>query len=80
MKKIIATLAASATLIGAAYAGSAEGVIKTYDAATHTVTMEDGTSYVLAEGLTVEGLAAGAKVKVTFDDGSTNATAVEVMN
>ncbi len=79
MKKFVATLIASAALVGAAYAGAAEGVVKSYDEATRTVTMEDGTSYVLAEGLTVEGLAAGAKVKVTFDDGTTNASAVEVM-
>ena len=78
MKKIIATLIATAALATAAFAGTVDGVVKSYDAATKTVTLEDGTSYVLAEGVAAGGLAAGAKVKVTFDDSTKAATAVEV--
>ena len=78
MKKILVTLAASAAFISMAFAGEIEGVVKTFDEATKTVTLEDGSAYVLAEGVAVEGLAAGAKVKVTFDDATKAATAVEI--
>ena len=78
MNKILATLVASAALISAAFAGEIEGVVKTFDEATKTVTLEDGSAYVLAEGVVAEGVVAGAKVKVTFDDATKAASAVEV--
>jgi Protein of unknown function (DUF1344) len=78
MNRILATLAATAALVSAAFAGEIDGVVKTYDEATKTVTLEDGSAYVLAEGVVVEGVVAGAKVKVVFDDATKAATAVTV--
>lgn len=78
MNKILAALVASAAFISVAFAGEIEGVVKAFDAATKTITLEDGSAYVLAEGVAVDGLAAGAKVKVTFDDATKAATAVEM--
>jgi Protein of unknown function (DUF1344) len=78
MNKILAALVASAAFVSMAFAGEIEGVVKTFDAATKTITLEDGSAYVLAEGVAVDGLAAGAKVKVTFDDTTKAATAVEM--
>jgi Protein of unknown function (DUF1344) len=78
MNKILAALVASAAFISVAFAGEVEGVVKSFDAATKTITLEDGSAYVLAEGVAVDGLAAGAKVKVTFDDATKAATAVEM--
>ena len=78
MNKILASLVASAAFISVAFAGEIEGVVKSFDAATKTITLEDGSAYVLAEGVAVDGLAAGAKVKVTFDDATKAATAVEM--
>ena len=78
MNKILATLVASAAFVSAAFAGEIEGVVKAFDEATKTVTLEDGSAYVLAEGVVVEGVVAGAKVKVTFDDATKAASAVEV--
>ena len=78
MNKILASLVASAAFISMAFAGEIEGVVKAFDAATKTITLEDGSAYVLAEGVAVDGLAAGAKVKVTFDDVTKAATAVEM--
>jgi hypothetical protein len=78
MNKILAALVASAAFVSVAFAGEIEGVVKTFDAATKTITLEDGSAYVLAEGVAVDGLAAGAKVKVTFDDATKAATAVEM--
>lgn len=79
MKKFVALLIASAAMVATAYAGQVEGVIKAYDPATKTVTLEDGSAYVLAEGVAAEGLEAGTKVQVAFDDASKAATAVTVL-
>jgi Protein of unknown function (DUF1344) len=78
MNKILAALVASAAFVSMAFAGEIEGVVKSFDEATKTITLEDGSAYVLAEGVAVDGLAAGAKVKVTFDDATKAATAVEM--
>jgi Protein of unknown function (DUF1344) len=76
MKKFVTFLAASAAMVASAYAGEVAGVVKSFDDATKTITLEDGSAYVLAPGVAAEGLAAGAKVSVTFDDASKAATAV----
>ena len=78
MKKFVALLLASAAMVATAYAGQIQGVVKAFDPATKTVTLEDGSAYVLAAGVMPEGIAAGAKVQVTFDDTSKAATAVTV--
>lgn len=77
MTRILATIAASAAFIFAAYAGEIEGSVQSVDPATRTVTLDDGSSYVAAEGVAVDTLVAGDRVKVTFDDGTTNATAID---
>ncbi|MBZ0259462.1 MAG: DUF1344 domain-containing protein [Hyphomicrobiales bacterium] len=56
-----------------------EGTVKAFDEATKTVTLEDGSAYVLAAGVMPTGITAGAKVQVTFDDTSKAATAVTVV-
>jgi Cu/Ag efflux protein CusF len=78
MKKILATLVASVAFAAAAFAGEAEGVVKAFDEATKTVTLEDGQAFTVAEGVVLEGVVAGAKVKVTFDDATKAASAIEV--
>ena len=78
MKKILATLVASVAFAAAAYAGEAEGVVKAYDEATKTVTLEDGQAFTVAEGVALEGVVAGAKVTVTFHDATKAASATEV--
>jgi hypothetical protein len=79
MKKFVALLIASSAMVATAYAGQIEGVVKAFDQATKTVTLEDGSAYVLAEGVKADGIAAGTKVQVTFDDTSKAATAVTVV-
>lgn len=78
MKKILATLVASVAFAAAAFAGEVEGVVKAFDEATKTVTLEDGQAFTLADGVAAEGIVAGAKVKVTFDDATKAASAVAV--
>ena len=77
MKKLIATAVASLAFIGAAYAATVEGVIQAIDPATSTLTLDDGKVYQLPAGTVLEGLKAGAKVKVTVDDTTGAVTAIE---
>lgn len=79
MNKFVALFIASAAMVGTAYAGQIQGTVKAFDQATKTVTLEDGSAYVLAPGVMPTGIAAGAKVQVTFDDTSKAATAVTVV-
>lgn len=77
MKKFIATLAASAAMIGFAYAGEAEGIVATVDEETSTIVLESGETFVAQEG--VDGLAPGTQVRITYDDTTMEATDVETL-
>lgn len=82
MKKILVAAVASLAFMGAAYAATVEGVVKSVDPTTKTITLEDGTAVVAGADMTAEALdalIAGTKVKVTLDEGTTNATAVEIV-
>ena len=82
MKKILVAAVASLAFMGAAYAGTVEGVVQSVDTTTKTITLEDGTQVGAGADMAAEALdalKAGTKVKVTLDEGSTNATAVEVV-
>ena len=77
MNKILAATIASLAFIGTAYAADVEGTVQAVDPATRSITLEDGKTYVVPESISVEGLAAGAKVKVTVDDTTGAVTAVD---
>lgn len=77
MKNFAAAVFATVALTTVAFAAEMEAVVKAYDPATKTVTLEDGTSWVLAEGVDAAALVAGAKVMVTVDDASKTVTAVK---
>lgn len=79
MNKIFAIALASAAMISTAFAGEIEGVVKTVDAATATVELESGEMYKAAEGVVLDGVEAGKTVKVTFTDGTTDATAISIV-
>jgi hypothetical protein len=78
MNKLVATLIASAALITTAFAGEMEGIVKAYDPATKTVTLEDASTVILADGVVADELIAGAKVKLMIDDATKVVTAVQV--
>jgi hypothetical protein len=61
----LALLLAAATTAGA---GEVEGTIKSVDPADRTVVLEDGTRLVLAEGIPIENLKEGAKVKASYEE------------
>lgn len=77
MNKFLATTAASLAFIGSAYAADIEGTVQSVDPATRSITLDDGKIYVVPESIKVDGLAAGAKVKVTVDDTTGAVTAIE---
>jgi hypothetical protein len=77
MKKILATLAASAAMNGFAYAGEVEGVVASVDAETGTIILESGESFVAQEGIDVEGVVPGTEVRITFDDTTMEATDIQ---
>jgi hypothetical protein len=65
---------------GVAMAGDVEGKVQSMDANDRMVTLEDGTKLWIAEGVSIEGLKEGAKVKASFEerDGKNVATSVQV--
>lgn len=77
MNKFLATTVASLAFIGSAYAADIEGTVQSVDPATRSITLDDGKIYVVPESIKVDGLEAGAKVKVTVDDTTGAVTAIE---
>ncbi|KQU73159.1 hypothetical protein ASC75_05780 [Aminobacter sp. DSM 101952] len=65
-------------MTGAAWAASADGVVKEFNKDTRVVTMEDGKSYTVPADVALPAdLAAGMKVTVTTaDDDATKVTAL----
>jgi Cu/Ag efflux protein CusF len=65
---------------GIAWAGDVEGKIQSMDTNDRVLTLEDGTKLWVAEGVSIEGLKEGAKVKASFEerDGKNVATSVQV--
>ena len=79
MFKTFVTAVSVLTMAGAAFAGEIEGVVTNYDPATRMIVLESGEAYRVADGIDLDGLQPGGKVAITFDDGTTVATSVAVM-
>jgi hypothetical protein len=77
MRKILAAAAVASFFAVAAYAGEVEGTVQGVDVDTRTILLEDGTSYVAAESIDLDGIEVGSRVKVTYDDASMQATMIE---
>jgi Cu/Ag efflux protein CusF len=69
MKRIVTTLFALmfATLVGLANADETKGVIKEIDQTAASFTLEDGSTYKLGEGVTMENLKPGDEVSVSYE-------------
>jgi hypothetical protein len=71
MRKIVASIAALAAAIAftaPAFAQEMMGVIKTYRPADRVIILEDGTQYMISEGVTVREYQPGAKVKIFIEE------------
>lgn len=81
MKKLVSGLMLAAVLAaGTAWAGEIEGKIQSVDPGDRVFVLEDGTKLWMAEGLSMDALKEGAKVKASFEerDGKNVATSVAV--
>jgi Cu/Ag efflux protein CusF len=80
MKKLVIPFAAAVMFagIGFASAETATGAIKALDPATFTITLEDGSAYVVDPKTDLMTMKAGDKVQITFDvkEGKNVATAI----
>lgn len=65
---------------GAAWGGEVEGKVQSMDTNDRMLVLEDGTKLWIAEGVSIDGLKEGAKVKASFEerDGKNVATSVQV--
>jgi len=79
MKKFVAIALVSAAMLSTAFAGDIEGVVKTLDLDAATVELESGEVFTLAEGLELEGIEVGKTVMIMFDDGTTDAVEIEIV-
>lgn len=80
MRKLVTALSGLALLlaVGIASAEDAKGIVKEINITEAWVLLEDGTQFVLAEGVTMEELKAGDEVTVSYEmkEGKKIATAV----
>ena len=70
MNKLAAFLVGAAFSISAtaALADETAGKIAAVDQATGTVVLEDGTAFAISEGVSMDGLAPGTEVTVSYED------------
>jgi hypothetical protein len=70
MSKMLALALALLLVVssGAAWGGDVEGKVQSLDTNDRVLTLEDGTKLWIAEGVSIEGLKEGAKVKASFEE------------
>ena len=80
MKRYIGAASAVALFlsVGLAAAEEAVGKLQGIDQAMRTIVLDDGTSYQVAEGVALEGLAPGQEVTVSFEAEGAKKIATEV--
>ncbi len=80
MNKLIAPFAAIAFVfsIAIAQADATGGKIATVDPAAGSITLEDGTTFTIAEGVSMEGLEPGTEVTVSYEEQDGQKVATEV--
>ena len=79
MMKIVLASVSVMAMTGAAFAAQVEGVVTNYDPATKMIVLESGEAFSLADGVQLDELQPGGKVLITYNDGTTDATAVSVV-
>ncbi|MBC7281343.1 DUF1344 domain-containing protein [Hoeflea sp.] len=79
MKTMILAAASVLAMAGAAFAAEVEGVVTSYDPATRMIVLESGETFSLADGVELDGLVPGGKVVITYDDGTTDATEISIV-
>ena len=67
MKRLIIAATSFTLIAGTAFAASDSGTIKHIDPSSDAITLDDGKTFTLAEGIEAESLKIGQKVTVTYD-------------
>ncbi len=80
MNKLVAPFAAIAFVFSIAIAQADEtaGKVAQVDPAAGSITLEDGTTFTIAEGVSMEGLEPGTEVTVSFEEQDGQLIATEV--
>lgn len=80
MKIAVIAVALVLTLSMAAWAGEAAGKVQEVNQAERVITLEDGTQLWIAEGLPMDQIKEGAKVKASYEerDGKKVVSSIEV--
>lgn len=80
MNKLIAPFAALAFVfsIAVAQADEVAGKVALVEPNAGTITLEDGTTYTIGEGVSMEGLEPGTEVTVSFEEMDGQLVATEV--
>lgn len=82
MKKVVGLAMAMLLAVGiaGAWAGEVEGKIQSVDTSDRSIVLDDGTKLSIAEGVAMDDLKEGAKVKASYEerDGKKVVTAVTV--
>ena len=84
MRKTLGAIVALAVigLANAAFAGEASGTIVDADMQTRTIRLDDGSTFMIGEGVALESLRPGMEVTVSYEekDGQNTATEVKPAN
>ena len=77
---IVAIIVAAALVPVAAFSADMEGKIQSVNASDRTITLDNGTTVWLGDGVQVDAMKQGADVKVSYEekDGKPVASSVEV--
>lgn len=80
MRKTLAVLSVLSILgtAGVALAEEAMGKVQAVDPATRTLTLEDGSSFILGEAVAIDTLQPGTDVTVSYEEKDGQKTATEV--
>ena len=80
MKRLLAAVSVAALFAAAspAFAEEARGTVKSVDAAERTLILEDGTEFMLSEGINIDSLMEGDEVSVSYEESDGQKTATEV--
>ena len=78
MKKLVAPFAALAFVFSVAIAHADEAAGKVAAVDSSTLMLEDGTTFTIGEGVSMEGLEPGTEVTVSFEEQDGQLIATEV--
>ena len=80
MRKTLAVLSVLSILgtAGVALAEEAMGKVQAVDPATRTLTLEDGSSFILGEAVAIDTLQPGTDVTVSYEEADGQKTATQV--